>query len=235
MHRPIRRLDPPHRAALRTMLLATLLAAAGGAGAQTAIAARAGTTGFGGELAVSLTDQFGLRASLAGGSVTRNITESGVRYEGRWKFGTTMALADFHPGGGRFRLSAGFAYNDNRFEGNARGSSGTVDINGRTYNIADIGSLDGTLSYKKAVPYFGVGWGTAAKSAGSGLFFSADLGVLIGADPRISLRANCSAAFTPQQCNQLQADLRAEENDFRDNVGFESVYPVLSFGLGYRF
>jgi hypothetical protein len=226
-------LRPPRAHPL--ILAAALLAAAGSAGAQTAIAARAGTTGFGGELAVSLTDQFGLRAALAGGSVTRNLTESGVRYEGRWKFGTTMALADFHPGGGRFRLSAGFAYNDNRFEGNARSSAGTVDINGRPYNISDIGSLDGTLSFKKAVPYFGVGWGTAAKSAGSGLFFSADLGVMIGADPRISLRANCSGAFTPQQCAQLQADLRAEENDFRDSVGFESVYPVLSFGLGYRF
>jgi hypothetical protein len=203
--------------------------------AQTAVAARAGTTGFGGEFAISLSEQFGLRAALAGGSVTRNTTESGVRYEGKWNFGTGMALADFHPGGGRFRLSVGLAYNDNRFEGVARGTSGTIEINGRDYAIADIGTVNGDLSFKKTTPYFGVGWGTAARSAGSGVFFSADLGVMIGADARVSLRANCSAAFTPAQCAQLQNDLRAEEDDFRSDSGLSNVYPVLSFGIGYRF
>lgn len=207
---------------------------AGAAQAQTSIAARAGTTGFGGEIGFSLNDQFGLRGALHGGSVSRDVTESGVRYEGKWKFGTGMALADFHPGGGSFRLSLGVGYNDNRFEGTARGTSGTIEINGRTYDIAQIGVVNGDVSWKKTNPYFGVGWGTAAKSAGAGLHFSADLGVLF-ADPRISLRANCPASFTQAQCSQLQADLRAEEDSFRDGFGFRSVYPVLSFGIGYRF
>lgn len=222
----------------RTALLAVaavLCAAALPAQAQTAIAARAGTTGFGGEFAISLTDQFGLRAALAGGSVTRNTTESGVRYEGQWKFGTGMALADFHPGGGRFRLSVGLAYNDNRFEGEARGTSGTIEINGRDYAISEIGRVNGELSFKKTSPYFGVGWGTAARSAGTGLFFSADLGVMLGADARVNLRANCPASFSPAQCTQLQNDLRAEEDDFRSDSSFKNVYPVLSFGIGYRF
>lgn len=214
---------------------AMLGAASAPAAAQTAIAARAGTTGFGGEFAISLTDQIGLRAALAGGSITRNTTESGVRYEGKWNFGTGMALADFHPGGGRFRLSVGLAYNDNHFDGEARGTSGTIEINGRDYAIADIGRVNGELSFKKTSPYFGVGWGTAARSAGTGLFFSADLGVMLGADARVSLRANCPAAFSPAQCTQLQNDLRAEEDDFRSDSSFKNVYPVLSFGIGYRF
>jgi opacity protein-like surface antigen len=227
---------PAFKPATRLLAIAALLCAAGlPAQAQTAIAARAGTTGFGGEFAVSLTEQFGLRAALAGGSVTRNTTESGVRYEGKWKFGTGMALADFHPGGGRFRLSVGLAYNDNRFEGEARGTSGTIEINGRDYAIADIGTVNGDLSFKKTTPYFGVGWGTAARSAGTGLFFSADLGVMLGADARVRLRANCSPAFSPAQCAQLDSDLRAEEDDFLSDSGLKNVYPVLSFGIGYRF
>ncbi len=214
---------------------ACLLLAPSMSSAQTAAALRAGTTGFGGDIAYALSDNLGLRGHLGTGSVSRTLTDDNVDYEGRWKFGTTMALVDFFPGGGRFRLSLGAAYNGNKFEGTARGTSGTVDINGRSYNLSDIGTLTGNVSFRKFSPYFGVGWGTAAKSAGTGLFFSADLGVILAASPRASLRANCGAAFTAAQCNQLQADLRAEENDFRDSVDTRSAYPVLSFGVGYRF
>jgi hypothetical protein len=33
----------------------------------------------------------------------------------------------------------------------------------------------------------------------------------------------------------LQADIRAEERDFRDEVNKYKLYPVLSVGVGYRF
>jgi hypothetical protein len=206
----------------------------GGAASAQAIAARAGSTGFGADLGFPVTDYFGLRVNATGGSVSRSTTESGVHYDARLRFGTAMGLLDFFPGGGRFRLSTGIAYNDNRLDLRARDSSGgTIEINDRTYNISDIGPVTGQVRFNKANPYFGVGWGSASRSLGAGLFFSADIGVLI-VSPTVRLNANCPSVFTPAQCAQLQNDLREEEQQFKDSWGYHSWYPVLSFGLGYR-
>ena len=226
---------PSRIVAASIIALGAGLAASGAAHAQWAGAVRGGTTGFGADVAYSINPQVGIRGAWHGGSISRDETESNIRYDGEWKFGTGLLVADFHPGGGAFRLSAGLGYNNNRLELTASGSSGTVDINGRTYNIADIGRLTGSLRFNRSNPYFGVGWGSASRSAhGTGLFFSADLGALF-AKPVVRLNANCGAAFTSQQCAQLQSDLRAEEQSFEDSTGFRTWYPVLSFGIGYRF
>jgi hypothetical protein len=222
-----------HRAAIPLFLA---LASCSGVASAQALAARAGTTGFGGDLSFPVTDHFGLRANLYGGSISHSTTESGVHYDARMRFNTAMGLLDFFPAGGRFRLSAGVAYNNNRLDLRARGSSdssGTIEINDRTYSIADIGPVTGELRFNKANPYFGVGWGNGSRNLGAGLFFSADLGILI-VNPRVRLSANCPSAFTPAQCSQLNNDLREEEQQFKDDWGYHSWYPVLSFGIGYR-
>jgi len=206
----------------------------GTASAQ-AIAARAGSTGFGADFSFPITDHFGLRVNGYGGSISHGTTESGVHYDTKMRFGTAMGLLDFFPGGGRFRLSAGVAYNNNRLDLRARAadSSGTIEINDSDYNINQIGPITGELRFNKANPYFGVGWGNGSRNLGAGLFFSADLGIMI-VNPTVTLNANCPATSTPAQCTQLQNDLRAEETQFKDNWGYHSWYPVLSFGIGYR-
>jgi hypothetical protein len=226
---------------LTSMLIAAVAAAcglfglAGVASAQWAGAIRGGTTGFGGELGYSLNPQVGLRGAWHGGSISNDVTESGVRYDGKWDFGTALALVDFHPGRGAFRLSAGLGYNRNKLDLTASGTSGTIEINGRTYNIADVGTVRGSMRFNRTNPYFGVGWGSASKvSQGEGLFFSADLGVLF-VKPDVNLAASCGPTLSAAQCSQFQADLRAEERSFEDSTGFRSLYPVLSFGIGYRF
>jgi hypothetical protein len=220
------------RVAVPLVLVVSLFS--GVASAQ-AIAARAGTTGFGGDFSFPISDTFGLRANLTGGSISHATTESGVRYDSKMRFNTAMGLVDFFPAAGRFRLSAGIAYNNNRLDLNARASNstGTIEINDTDYNINDIGPVTGQLRFNKANPYFGVGWGNGSRNLGAGLFFSADLGIMI-VNPTVTLNANCPATFTPAQCTQLQNDLSSEEQQFKDNWGYHSWYPVLSFGIGYR-
>ncbi|MCS7101711.1 MAG: hypothetical protein NZL99_08460, partial [Burkholderiaceae bacterium] len=179
------------------------LGCAGNAAAQ-ALAARAGTTGFGADFSLSLAQQFGLRGTLYGGSVSDRTTESGIRYESKVRFGTAMALADFFPGAGRFRLSAGLAYNDNRIDLTARdGGGGTVEIGANTYNLSDVGPVTGRVRFDRVNPYIGLGWGNAARSFGPGLFFSGDIG-LMRVKPKVSLSANCRPPLTPAQCAQLE-------------------------------
>ena len=219
----------------RIAALAILLALGSGSASAQAIAARAGTTGFGADFSLPVTDHFGLRLTYSGGSVSHATTDSGVHYDSRLRFDTGMGLIDFFPAGGRFRLSTGIAYNNNRLDLRARASdsSGTIDINNTTYDVSDIGPVTGQLRFNRANPYFGVGWGNGSRNLGAGLFFSADLGILI-VNPTVRLNANCPASFSAAQCAQLQNDLRAEETQFKDDWGYHSWYPVLSFGIGYR-
>lgn len=194
---------------------------------------RIGTPGIGLELESLVTDRFGIRGLVNGGSVSYDYDESGIRYDGKLRFGTGFLLADWHPYASGFRLSGGLVYNNQRFEGTARLNGGTININGTTYSAAQVGSLDGRVRYSKASPYVGVGWGLAPRP-GSRLYFSADLGVMYQR-PHASLSGSCGPALPASVCAQLQSDIRAEEGEFRDAADDLRFYPVISVGFGLRF
>jgi hypothetical protein len=106
-------------------------------------------------------------------------------------------------------------------------ASGTFTLDGITYTAAQVGSLNGDLKFPDVGPYAGIGWGTPA---GGGLNFLFDLGAVIGT-PTVSLRAT-GAAANPA----LAADLQAQQDRTQRDVDkYAKVYPVVSFGLAYRF
>lgn len=194
---------------------------------------RIGTPGVGLEVEGLVTERFGIRGLVNGGSVSYDYDESGIRYDGKFRFGTGFVLADWHPYATGFRLSGGLAYNNQRFEGTARPGGGTVNINGTNYSAAQVGQLDGRVNFSKASPYLGVGWGLAPR-AGSRIYFSADLGVMYQR-PSATLTGTCGAALPASVCAQLQSDIRAEEAEFREAADDLRFYPVISVGFGVRF
>ncbi len=194
---------------------------------------RLGTPGIGLELESLVSDRFGIRGLVNGGSVSYDYDESGIRYDGKLRFGTGFLLADWHPYAGSFRLSGGLAYNNQRFAGTARPGGGTININGTNYSSAQVGSLDGRVTFSKASPYLGVGWGLSPR-AGSRIYFSADLGVMYQR-PSATLTGNCGPALPATVCAQLQSDIRAEEAEFRDSADGLRFYPIISVGFGLRF
>ncbi len=216
----------------RAGFAALFIMAVTSAAAQT-IAVKGGTAGLGAELAWPLAERFAGRLWINGGSLTRDLTESGIRYDARLKFGTAFALADLHPSAGRFRISGGMGYNDNRFDFTGRGDGSTIVINGVPYNSADVGTLDGRVRFDKTSPYLGIGWGSAPRGA-AGFGVNVDLGVMFQ-KTRASLTGSCGPSLPAPTCTQLQNDLRAEEAQFRDAVGRFKAYPVLSSGFSYRF
>ncbi len=225
--------------ALRKTISLLLLMVGLSAGAASASAPRVGggirlgTPGIGLELESLVTDRFGIRGLINGGSISYDFDESGIRYDGRLRFGTGFLLADWHPYAGGFRLSGGLAYNNQRFSGSARPGGGTVNINGTSYSSAQVGSLDGRVTFSKASPYIGVGWGLSPRSR-SRLYFSADLGVMYQR-PSATLIGTCGSALPASTCSQLQSDIRAEETEFRDAADDYRFYPVISVGFGVRF
>jgi hypothetical protein len=190
---------------------------------------RLDTPGIGLELEPLVTDRFGIRGLVTGGSVLHEWDESGTRYDGKSPFGTGFLLADWHPYATGFRLSGGLAYYNQRLAGAARLGAGTIN-GGTPYSSAQVGSLDGRLTFSRASPYLGVGWGLTPRT-GSRLYFSADLGVMYQR-PSVMLMSNCGPTMPASLCAH---DIRHEEAEFRDAEDHARLYPVISVGFGLRF
>ena len=189
---------------------------------------RLDTPGTGLELEPLVTERFGIRGLVTGGSVLYDWDESGTRYDGKSPFGTGFLLADWHPYATGFRLSGGLAYSDQRFAGAAR--LGAINGSGTPYSSARVGSLDGRLTFSRASPYLGVGWGLTPRT-GSRLYFTADLGVMYQR-PSVMLMSNCGPTMPASLCAQ---DIRAVEAELRDAEDHLRLYPVISVGFGLRF
>ena len=77
-------------------------------------------------------------------------------------------------------------------DGIGQPSGDSYTFNGVTYTAAEVGTVNGTVRWKKTMPYAGLGWGTPASKSG-GLTFLFDLGVGIG-KPTIGLTASLCRA-----------------------------------------
>jgi hypothetical protein len=105
-------------------------------------------------------------------------------------------------------------------------------INGQSYPSSQIGSLNGKIDFPSVAPYLGIGFGAAPK-AGRGMSFSFDLGMLYQREPNVALTVVCGP--TVPDCNQLQRDVAAEQVSLQNDLKDFKFYPVVSFGIGYRF
>lgn len=196
-----------------------------------------GMPGIGLQPETLVTERFGIRGAFSSSALSYEHDEPVTRFDGKFPFGTGFLLADWHPYANGFRLSGGLAFNNQPFDGsaqlNARTGGSAININSTRFSMAPVGSLDTRVRYQRATPYVGVGWGLTP-SAGSRLYFSADLGVMYQR-PSASLSGHCSAALSASMCAQLQTDLRAEESEYREAADDFRFYPVISVGFGLRF
>jgi hypothetical protein len=209
-------------------LTAVLALFAGSAAAAAGLGGlKAGSPGIGLEVSSGVLEPFGRRAWIT--ATRHDVEEAAVRYDDSFRYGTGFLLADWHPGGTGFRLSGGLAYNHQRTELGGRPSGSTIGIGG-SYPMAPFGSFDDRMRYAKPSPYLGMGWGIAP-SRKSGLYFSADLGVMYQR-PGASLIGSCRA-LTPAACG-LSSDFR-DESDPRNGSEDFRFFPVVSFGVGLRF
>jgi len=209
-----------------------LLAVSPTAWADVGILLKGGTLGAGLDLSVGMSESLGLRLQANALSYEDDLTESDVDYSGDLELKSAGLLLDWHPFSGVFRVSAGAYWNGNEVSAVGRPTGGTYVINGVTYNAADVGSLNGQIDFESVAPYFGIGFASAPK-AGRGMTFSFDLGVLYQGEPNVGLTAVCGVPGPT--CTQLQSDVAAEEASLQDDLKDYKFYPVVSFGIGYRF
>jgi hypothetical protein len=183
------------------------------------------TPGSGLEISSSVLELFGPRIWSA---VSRDdVDEAVIRYDAAPRVGTGLLLADWHPGGTGFRVSGGLAYNQQRSDVLGR-TGGLIGIGGNPTTM--LGTFEGRMRYAKPSPYLGLGWGIAP-SRKSGLYFSADVGLMYQRPNSVPL-SGCPALSSA--CGLLSGDGR-DEAEYRSVVEDYRFFPVVTFGVGLRF
>jgi hypothetical protein len=202
-----------------------------GRSVDASVSLRFGTPGLGLEVAKLLTDHVSVRAGANFLKFSSSSDRSDITYDAEARFHSFSALVDLYPGRrGSFHLSGGIFTNPLTIKGTGRPSpQGTFEINHHQYPTGAVGDLTLEGKFKSVGPYLGLGWGTPANKH-SALKFLLDLGVVIG-KPSIVLGAT-GASINPQLAADLEAQRQTTEKDIDK---YAKVYPVIAFGLGFRF
>ncbi len=206
------------------------------------VAAKVGTLGYGGEIDYVLTDHFSLRGQLNSFSYDDTFDENDIDYDGSLELDSYGLLLDWHPFGGAFRLTAGGFNVDNKVAATAEGV-GDYEIGDTTYTVnpGDTLQLRALMELGDGFkPYAGFGWGHSPANKG-GLLLSFDIGILFQGSPSVDLQATGTATAPGVGTVDLgtdptaQAEVAKEEQQLEDDIKDYDLYPVVSFGIGWRF
>lgn len=220
----------------KALVLAAALLAAGAASAQVAVTLDAGSTGAGVHLVVPMESDLNGRFGVNAFNHDMSKRSGMVDYDLKGKLRTADVLFDWYlQEGSVFHLTGGLVYNNNRFDAIGKpDAAGGFTLNGTRYTSADVGVLTGTIDFRKAAPYFGIGWGNALKDNGSHWQFSGDLGAFYQGDANVHL-VSLGCVTSDTLCKALASDVAAEQAIAKHDAQSYKFYPVLRASVSYRF
>ncbi len=208
--------------------------------AQTSVGGRAGTTGLGLEVGFGWSEQVDARLVASGFDYDDDFSSSRVRYDGEAELRFLSALIDWHPGGSGFRFSAGLVWNDSTIRGSARVRDIIEDQAPEILDLGftipgDLGTVNAEARGDDLAPYVGIGWGKVAGRTGLG--FSFDLGAFVFGDPEVDLTLDTPLPVDaiPNGRALIDEALASERAELEEELEDYDVYPVVSFGVFYRF
>lgn len=209
------------------------------------IGATVGTLGIGGQMAVALSPRFNLRGGGNFFRLTRTTSSNGISYNAGVHLGDVNAMLDWFPFAGNFHLSPGLlVYNGNNISGAATVPAGRAfTLNSVSYVSSPANPVTGTgtIGLNKVAPMFLVGWGNLVPRK-KHLSISIEGGILYWGAPQIGLNLNgdvCNADLS--HCRPIgtdptvQANIKAQEAKYNSDASAYQVFPVITFGVGYRF
>lgn len=216
--------------------LAALVAGAHGhAQVKLAVTADIGTTGAGLHVVVPMETRLNGRFGMNYFKHDFDKRSGLVDYHLDGKLQTFDLLFDWYlRPEGDFRLTGGIMYNGSRFNATGKPSvDGVFTFNGVQYGGSDIGTLEGDVTFRRAAPYLGIGWGNAL-NPNKRWNFSADLGAFYQGKATVNLIPfGCVTSATI--CAQLARDVALEEVRLAGEASDYKVYPVLRASVSYRF
>ncbi len=186
------------------------------ANAAVSLGVDAGTLGVGPELQFGLSDSLAARVGFTALSYSRNVTDTGIRYDGTLKLSNGFALLEWHTGGASFKASFGAVVTSNKIDITGVPSGGNYQLGNSTYPASNIGSITGAVKAGNGLaPYVGIGFGHPL-AEGAHLTFLFDIGLIFTGSPKVSLTANCSASVPAQTCTQIRQDAAVEVAKLED-------------------
>jgi len=137
-------------------------------------------------------------------------------------YGNVAIIGDYRPYAGRYRISAGLLFGNDRIDNVARPETSTIRVGNAAYPVSGTGTVSGRVRFDRPSIYAGVGTGTGLIR---GLALSIDGGVLVR-----------NGTATANATGPLASDpaFRADLERFRSEQRTHIVVPVISVGLVYR-
>jgi hypothetical protein len=205
-------------------------------GQDVSVGIHGGTQGLGLSLSTQFSENLGLR--LVGGqySTDRTISSDNVDYQGDLQIGSILALIDWYPTGGAFRVSAGMGWNDNRVNVTAPLEDLVRDQLPDLPPLSfELGTAEGTAQGEDLAPALLLGWGNSARGSRFGV--SLDIGVLYQGEPTVQLEARTTPEVDaiPGAREILQALADLEETELEEELKDYSIIPVVNLGFTFRF
>lgn len=177
-------------------------------------------------------------------------TWSDVDVMGEFTGNNMGIMLDYHPFGGRFRLTAGLTITDlavdvqgsmdRRYFAEHVGKE--YDFGGYKFIIKDEDvKAEAEYKWNKVQPYLGIGWSSDGEGDAE-VYFTFDMGVNFMGTGDLSVSYSGGAeVITPDGQRTeiskqiLESAIREEGKDFFDIADDISVYPVIQLGIGVRF
>ena len=184
--------------------------------------AHVSTIGDGVTLEKPLLYDLSVRLTTNAGSTSQQLTFDGNPYTSTQRAQNVGVIADFRPYGGRYRISGGLLFGNDRVDNVARDVGGSYRIGAGTYPVSAAGRVTATMHYDRPAIYLGAGTGTGLVP---GLALAFDAGIVVR-NGHASAGANGPLANDPA----FRADLARLQGELRPHV----VQPVVSIGLVFR-
>lgn len=211
-----------------------------------AIGIKASSLGAGVDAGMGVTRWMDVRAGFNGLNFSHNFNQDGVNYNGSLNLRSAEAAVDLKPFGDWFHVSPGvLLYNGNQITAKASVPGGqTFTLGGTDFQSNPANPISGTgkLGVSKAAPMVLFGFGSLVPHKHHFTFFN-DFGVVYQGEPKTTLSLTGSAcdAVTGQNCVNaasdptIQSQIQAEQLKINNDTKIAKFYPVLSFGIAYRF
>lgn len=160
-------------------------------------------------------------------------TSGSLNMDGKLKLSSFDALLDWHLFGGATHLTAGILSNNNKFNMTATPGASGYMINGQTFTAAEVGTLNGDVTFNKMAPYLGFGWNSQPKN--KGLSFKSDFGIMFQGSPKATLTYTGNGGGNAAVVSQINSQVAVEQANLNSKMSSYKNYPVISFAIGYAF
>ena len=197
------------------------------------IEAHLSTLGYGAGLGFQATDTLVARIGLNQFNKNYSTTSGSLNYDGKLMLSSFDALLDWHLFDGATHLTVGIVSNGNKFNLTATPGPGGYMIGGQSFTAAQVGSVNGDVTFNSAAPYLGFGWNSQPKN--KGLSFKSDFGVMFQGTPKATLTYTGNGGGDPTVNSQIRSQVAVEQANLNDKLKNYKYYPVVSFSIGYAF